>query len=218
VGKRLQIANAVARWPVPMLLRRTDRHSGHRAACLFGVRLTECPLQDGKRPRCCPYRGRQPWRFSSSARGANAGSKGSTGATKVGSKGKAPAVGHTKCYATGELPGSRRLARSEGEKMISWRLIVPAVLVAAAVAGCFTYFVTAPPPVEASPDIKGPDTRTSTFIDQRSRAEEEAKAVFERAAAAILRQAPELKASVGVNEPPTAEHIPLPKRRPLSRP
>jgi len=103
--------------------------------------------------------------------------------------------------------------------MISWRLIVPAVLVAAATAGCFTYFVTAPPPpVEASPDIKGPDTRTPTFIDQRSRAEEEAKAVFERAAAAILRQAPELKASVGVNEPPTAEHIPLPKKRPLPRP
>jgi len=83
-------------------------------------------------------------------------------------------------------------------------------------AGCFTYFVTAPAPVEASPDIE--DTRTPTFIDQRSRAEEEAKAVFERAAAAILRQAPELQASVGVNEPPTAEHIPLPKKRPLPRP
>jgi hypothetical protein len=109
--------------------------------------------------------------------------------------------------------------------MISWRLIVPAVLVAAAVAGCFTYFVTEPSPVEAvqrlspmSPDIKGPDTRTPTFIDQRSRAEGEAKAVFERAAAAILRQAPESQASVGVNEPPTAEHIPLPKRRPLPLP
>jgi hypothetical protein len=104
------------------------------------------------------------------------------------------------------------------KEMISWRLIVPAVLVAAAMAGCFTYFVTAPPPVEASPDIKGPDTRTPTFIDQRARAEDEAKAVFERAAAAILRQAPELQASVGVNEPPTAEHIPLPKKRPLPRP
>ena len=78
--------------------------------------LNGTPTASGKRPRCCPYRGRQPWRFSSSARGANAGSKGSTGATKVGSKGKAPAVGHTKCYATGELPGSRRLARSEGER------------------------------------------------------------------------------------------------------
>jgi hypothetical protein len=92
------------------------------------------------------------------------------------------------------------------KEMISWRLIVPAVLVAAAMAGCFTYFVTAPPPVEASPDIKGPNTRTPTFIDQRSSAEEEA------------RQAPELQASVGVNEPPTAEHIPVPKKRPLPRP
>ena len=133
-------------------------------------------------------------------------------------------------YLTGELPGRFEAtppgrARSEGEKMISWRLIVPAVLVAAAVAGCFTYFVSAPAPVEAvqrlsptAPDIKGPDTRTRTFIDQRSKAEEEAKAVFERAAAAILRQAPELQASAGVNEPSTAEHIPLPKRRPLPRP
>lgn len=109
--------------------------------------------------------------------------------------------------------------------MISWQLIVPAVLVAAAVAGCFTYFVTAPAPVEAvqrlsptAPNIKGPDTRTRTFIDQRSKAEEEAKVAFERAAAAILRQAPELQASAGVNEPSTAEHIPLPKRRPLPRP
>jgi hypothetical protein len=65
-------------------------------------------------------------------------------------------------HGTGKLPG-----RFEGpsaawtsslkvKEMISWRLIVPAVLVAAAMAGCFTYFVTAPPPVEASPDIKGP--------------------------------------------------------------
>jgi len=107
--------------------------------------------------------------------------------------------------------------------MISWRLIVPAVLVAAAIAGCLTYFV-APSPVEAvqrlsptSPDIKGADTGTRTIIDQRSRVEEEAKAVFERAAAAILRQTPDLQASAG-REPPTAEQIPLPKRRPLPRP
>jgi len=39
--------------------------------------------------------------------------------------------------------------------MISLRLAVPAVLVAAAVAGCFTYFVTSPPP---PPGVKnGPD-------------------------------------------------------------
>ena len=38
--------------------------------------------------------------FLPAPRGANAGSNGSTRATKVGSKGKAPAVGHTKCYAS----------------------------------------------------------------------------------------------------------------------
>jgi hypothetical protein len=109
--------------------------------------------------------------------------------------------------------------------MISWRLIVPAVLVAAAIAGCLTYFVTPSPPVEAiqrlpptSPVMKGPDRATQTNVDQHSSAEEEAKAVFERAAAAILRQAPDSQASAGVSEPPTAEHIPLPKRRPLPRP
>jgi hypothetical protein len=130
---------------------------------------------------------------------------------------------------TGELPRrtfeahSRRLARSEGEEMISWRLTVPAVLVAAAIAGCLTYFVTPSPPVEAvqriaptSPDIRGPDTGTRTNINQHSSAEEEAKAAFERAAAAILRQAPD--ASASANGPPTAQHIPLPKKRPLPLP
>jgi hypothetical protein len=126
-----------------------------------------------------------------------------------------------------DLRRFRRLVEpesSEGEEMISWRLIVPAVLVAAAIAGCLTYFVAPSPPVEAvqrlsptSPDIKGADTGTRTIIDQRSRVEEEAKAVFERAAAAILRQAPDLQASAG-SEPSTAEQIPLPKRRPLPRP
>jgi hypothetical protein len=109
--------------------------------------------------------------------------------------------------------------------MISWRFVVPAVLVAAAVAACLTYFVIPPPTVEAvqrlpptSPVMKGPDRATLTNIDdQHSSAEEEAKAAFERAAAAILRRAPDLRASAG-NETPTSEHIPLPRRRPLPRP
>lgn len=114
--------------------------------------------------------------------------------------------------------------RAKGEEMIGWRLIVPAVLVAAAIAGGLTYFVTPSPPVEAvqqlppPPDISGPDTGTRANIDQHSSAEEEAKAAFERAAAAILRRAPDLQASTGANKPPTAEHIPLPKRRPPQLP
>ena len=107
--------------------------------------------------------------------------------------------------------------------MISWRLIVPAVLVAAAIAGCLTYVVTPSPPVETvqplpltSPALRGFDGVTQTNIDQHSSAEEKAKAAFERAAEAILRRAPDLQASAG--EPASAVRVPLPKSRPLQRP
>jgi hypothetical protein len=96
--------------------------------------------------------------------------------------------------------------------MISLRLAVPAVLVAAAVAGCFTYFVTPPPPVEA----EGPGAGTRTNINQRPNAEGQATAAaFERAAAAILRELPDAQASAG--ERSIAGHIPLPKKRPIPR-
>jgi hypothetical protein len=107
--------------------------------------------------------------------------------------------------------------------MISWRLFVPALPVAAATAGCLTYFFTPSPPVEAaqplpltSPAMKGFDGVTQTNIDQHSSAEEKAKAAFERAAEAILRRAPDLQASA--SEPASAAHVPLPKSRPLQRP
>jgi hypothetical protein len=112
----------------------------------------------------------------------------------------------------------------EGEEMISLRLAVPVVLFAAAVAGCFSYFATPPPPVEAdqrlpptSPDLKGPGTGIPTNIDQRPSAEAQAAAAFERSAAAILRQLPDAQASAGTKEPPIIGHIPLPKRRPIPR-
>jgi hypothetical protein len=111
--------------------------------------------------------------------------------------------------------------------MISLRLAVPAVLVAAAVAGCFTYFVTPPPPprvVEADqplpppvPNMTAPDTGTPTNIDHRPSAEEHA-AAFREASEAILKQAPDAQASAGTDEPPITGHIPLPKRRPIPRP
>ena len=103
--------------------------------------------------------------------------------------------------------------------MISWRLFVPALPVAAATAGCLTYFFTPSPPVEAaqplpltSPAMKGFDGVTQTNIDQHLNAEEKAKAAFE----AILRRAPDLQASA--SEPASAAHVPLPKSRPLQRP
>jgi len=109
--------------------------------------------------------------------------------------------------------------------MTSLQFAVPAVLVAAAVAACFTYFVTPPPPVEAdrrlpltASHMTGPDTGTPTNIDQRLSAEEQAAAAFKRAAAAILRQAPYAQASTGTNEPTITGHIPVPKKRPIPRP
>jgi hypothetical protein len=113
--------------------------------------------------------------------------------------------------------------------MISLRLAVPAVLVAAAVAGCFTYFVTQPPPpprvVEADqrlppwlPEMIGPDAGTPKNIDRHPSSEEQA-AAFPQAAQAILKQAPDAQASAGTaDEPPITGHIPLPKRRPIPRP
>jgi hypothetical protein len=109
--------------------------------------------------------------------------------------------------------------------MISLRLAVPAVLVAAAVAGCFTYFVTPPSPVGAdqqlpppAPDMTGPNTGTPTNNDQHPSAEEQAAIAFQQAAAAILRQAPDARASAGTNELTITGHVPLPKRRPIPRP
>jgi hypothetical protein len=103
--------------------------------------------------------------------------------------------------------------------MISLRLAVPAVLIAAALAGCFTYFVSPPPQVEAeSQQAAIPDTDTLTKFDLPLSAEEERGDAFRQAAEAILKLAPDAQASAVVNEPPITGHIPLPKRRPVPRP
>ena len=82
--------------------------------------------------------------------------------------------------------------------MVTLRFAVPAILAAAAAAGCFTYFVTpSPARVEADqrlpptvPNLRGPDTTASTSIDQRPSADEKAAAAYQEAAEAILRRAP----------------------------
>jgi hypothetical protein len=105
--------------------------------------------------------------------------------------------------------------------MISLRLAVPAVLFAAAVAGCLTYFVASPSPETdqqlppASRNARGPDTRTQVNIDQRLGPEEQAEAAFKRASKIILRQLPDVQASARANELPMTGRIPLPKRRPM---
>jgi hypothetical protein len=102
--------------------------------------------------------------------------------------------------------------------MISLRL-AGAVLVAAALAGCFAYFVSPPPRVEAerpsaptAPAVTRSTAATPTIVDQHRTAEE-----FERAAEAILKRLPDVQASARADELPIVGHIPLPKRRPIPR-
>jgi hypothetical protein len=108
--------------------------------------------------------------------------------------------------------------------MVTLRFAVPAILAAAAAAGCFSYFVATPERVEADVRLPpavlystGPNTRAST-TDQPLNADERAAAAFQKAAEAILRRAPNARASAGADEPPITEPISLPKRRPITRP
>ena len=108
--------------------------------------------------------------------------------------------------------------------MISGRLAVLATLVAAAFAGCFTYFVTPSARVDADQRLRATVTtltaRTEPLapdIDQHLAAEQQAAAAFERAAKTILKRLPDALAYAGADEPPITGHIPLPKRRPIPR-
>jgi hypothetical protein len=108
--------------------------------------------------------------------------------------------------------------------MVTLRFAIPAILAAAAVAGCISYFVTTPERVEADLRLPpavlyslAPDTRASTRIDQPPNANEQAAAAFQKAAEAILRRAPNTRASAGSDERPIAGPIPLPKKRPIAR-
>ena len=105
--------------------------------------------------------------------------------------------------------------------MISLRLAVPAVLVAAVVAGCFAYLVAPPPQVgddqRLPPSGKMPEAAMGAPIEQGPIGEIKADA-FLQAARGILRQVPNAQASADNELPRITGHIPLPKRRPVSRP
>ena len=105
--------------------------------------------------------------------------------------------------------------------MIGMRL-AGAVLTAAILASCFTYFVTSPPPQIGAEQRSVPvdpvvAADTPAIIDQRRGAEQRAAAAFERATAVILKRLPDATAYAGADEPPVTGHIPLPKRRPIPR-
>jgi hypothetical protein len=99
--------------------------------------------------------------------------------------------------------------------MISLRFAVPAVLVAAALAGCFTYFV---PPVTPTPQLpeKMPELRMGIPANVDPPKIQERADDFLQAAQAILQKEPNAQASA---DKPTVitGHIPLPKKRPIPR-
>ena len=101
--------------------------------------------------------------------------------------------------------------------MISLRFVVPAVLVAAALAGCFTYFVPPRPPAAPPPQLpeKMPELRMGTSANVDPPKIQERADDFLQAAQAILKQEPNAQASA--DKPTITGHIPLPKKRPIPR-
>jgi hypothetical protein len=110
--------------------------------------------------------------------------------------------------------------------MIYLRLAIPAILAAAAVAGCFTYFVASPAIVEVEPSFRptmsplkgGAAAETSKGVDQPTSANEKAALAYRQAAEAILRRAQNARADARTDLPPITHPIPLPKKRPSTLP
>jgi hypothetical protein len=107
--------------------------------------------------------------------------------------------------------------------MISLRLAFSLVLGAAVLAGCFIYLITPPWQVEAShrslPNVIGVEVTSGLKgIDQILNDEDKAVAAFQQAADAILKRAPNTRASAATDELPISGKVPLPKRRPIARP
>jgi hypothetical protein len=108
--------------------------------------------------------------------------------------------------------------------MISLRFAALATLVAAAFAGCLTYFVMPLARVDTTqrlpatmPTLTGRTEPLVPDIGQHLAAEQQAAAAFERAAKTILKRLPDALAYAGADEPPVTGHIPLPRRRPNPR-
>jgi hypothetical protein len=108
--------------------------------------------------------------------------------------------------------------------MISWRVGVPAILVAAAVAACITYFATPAPPQRIEADQRSLPTGSIAAAPDYSEVSKNIQppstegdiTAYQRAAEAILKRALDTKASA--DEPVVTGPVPLPKRRPLPRP
>jgi len=107
---------------------------------------------------------------------------------------------------------------AEGEEVISLRLAVPAVLVAAAVAGCLTYFVSPQSPVEA--DQRSPPTapkaigRPDPGVLTNNQPTEDEIIAYQRAPEAILKRAQNHRGCPAAKETPA----PASMRRKIAAP
>jgi hypothetical protein len=107
--------------------------------------------------------------------------------------------------------------------MIGLRLAVAAVLAAAVVAGCITYFLipAVPPPVEPGRRLPPTLINVTGRLDPETSLERpvtnDHREAFERAAEAILRRAQHATAAAGSDKPLIAGPVPLPRPRPLPR-
>ena len=101
--------------------------------------------------------------------------------------------------------------------MINLRLAVAAVLVAAALAACFTYFVPLRPPVVPPPQLpeKVPELRMGIPANGDLPKAQERADDFLQAAQAILKK--ESNARASADKRTITGHIPLPKKRPIPR-
>jgi hypothetical protein len=102
--------------------------------------------------------------------------------------------------------------------MISLRPAIAALVVAAALAASFTYFVSPPPRVEAEHRSAAPARdATGTAADKAASGQDRSAEDFLRAAEAILRPLSSAQASARPDELPIIGHVPLPRRRPIPR-
>jgi hypothetical protein len=107
--------------------------------------------------------------------------------------------------------------------MIDWRFIIPLGLAIASIATSISYLMSPPWQVQA---IEPPPTiptrvQENVVLNEGARpptADEKALADFEAAADAILRKAPNTRASTATGMPWPVERVPLPKRRPAGAP
>ena len=123
--------------------------------------------------------------------------------------------------SNGSSSNDVRANAAEGQGMTIWRIIIPAVLASATLTACITYLVKPPfASTEVIPGETRPVLKTLGYNAMGLRSidlteDEKAAEAYLDAAQAILRRAPDARASA---DKPLSEAIPLPKRRLAPRP